>query len=41
MAVSFQPVVDESLCRAIGELPKCPKCNAIACPNLLMFDDWL
>lgn len=31
--------VDESSCRAIGELPRCPRCGALARPNILMFGD--
>lgn len=32
-------VIDTDL-RARGELPLCPKCGAIARPNILMFGDW-
>lgn len=32
--------VDESACRAIGELPSCPECGRTARPNILMFGDW-
>jgi NAD-dependent SIR2 family protein deacetylase len=36
-----QPVmVDEQTMRAVGSLPSCPQCGAIARPNILMFGDW-
>lgn len=31
--------VDEATCRAVGELPRCPHCGALARPNILMFAD--
>lgn len=31
--------VDESTFRAQGELPRCPHCDALARPNILMFSD--
>lgn len=31
--------VDEERMRAIGELPKCPRCAGLARPNILMFGD--
>ncbi len=35
--------VDEKSFRALGELPQCPNCGALARPNILMFGDmaWL
>lgn len=35
--------VDENTFRATGELPRCPRCSAVARPNILMFGDgaWL
>jgi len=35
--------VDERTMRAIGPLPRCPRCDALARPNILMFGDgsWL
>lgn len=35
--------VDEERCLLTSPLPRCPKCNAIARPNILMFNDqrWL
>jgi len=36
-----QPVeVDEQTMRAVGDLPSCPQCGAVARPNILMFGDW-
>ncbi len=32
--------VDEATLRARAPLPKCPRCGALARPNILMFDDW-
>lgn len=32
--------IDEASFRAQGELPRCPACQAIARPNILMFGDW-
>jgi NAD-dependent SIR2 family protein deacetylase len=32
--------VDPSTFRAVGNLPKCPACGALARPNILMFGDW-
>jgi NAD-dependent SIR2 family protein deacetylase len=32
--------VDEDTFRAISALPECPRCGAIARPNVLMFGDW-
>jgi len=32
--------VDMSTMRATGELPGCPRCGAVARPNVLMFGDW-
>jgi len=39
-ADAVDPVVDESACRLVGEVPLCPHCGAVARPNILMFDDW-
>lgn len=36
----LHPQVDEAACEWQGELPRCPRCGALARPNLLMFDDW-
>lgn len=32
--------VDEARCQLISQLPKCPNCEHLARPNILMFDDW-
>ncbi len=32
--------VDMERFEAVGELPRCPKCGALARPNILMFGDW-
>ncbi|WP_210330760.1 Sir2 family NAD-dependent protein deacetylase [Aliikangiella sp. G2MR2-5] len=36
----FSIGVDESSCRALGALPECPRCGALARPNILMFGDF-
>ena len=36
----FDPVIDEVACRITSPLPRCPNCNALARPNILMFNDW-
>ncbi|WP_454721864.1 MULTISPECIES: SIR2 family NAD-dependent protein deacylase [Cupriavidus] len=42
-ADDFLPDVDEATTRLRGPLPRCPACDALARPNILMFDDlqWL
>lgn len=32
--------IDLTSLRAAGELPRCPRCGALARPNVLMFNDW-
>lgn len=32
--------IDETTFRARSAFPRCPRCDAIARPNILMFDDW-
>ncbi len=39
-ASDFQPEIDEANCLLTGELPHCPRCGALARPNILMFGDW-
>lgn len=39
-ADAFVPAVDEQACRLVGEAPACPRCGAVARPNILMFGDW-
>jgi NAD-dependent SIR2 family protein deacetylase len=36
----FMPKVDEEICLLLNEPPRCPKCGAMARPNVLMFGDW-
>ena len=38
-ADGFEPVVDESECRIRSPLPRCPRCGALARPNVMMFGD--
>lgn len=37
---AYEPHVDEETFRAQGALPSCPRCRAIARPNVLLFGDW-
>lgn len=39
-ASAFHPEIDAENCRLLGELPHCPRCGALARPNILMFNDW-
>ncbi|WP_374205009.1 NAD-dependent deacetylase [Pseudonocardia sp. WMMC193] len=34
------PEIDPETMRAVGPLPACPSCGALARPNILMFGDW-
>jgi NAD-dependent SIR2 family protein deacetylase len=36
----FAVAIDEATMRAIPPLPACPRCGALARPNVLMFGDW-
>lgn len=38
-AEGFQPEIDSASCRITSALPRCPHCNQLARPNILMFDD--
>lgn len=38
-ADGFTPEVDTDACRLTSELPTCPRCGALARPNILMFGD--
>ena len=38
-ADGFEVAVDPETMRAVGELPRCPACGALARPNILMFGD--
>jgi NAD-dependent SIR2 family protein deacetylase len=39
-ADGFVPEIDTDACLLIGDLPHCPRCGALARPNILMFGDW-
>jgi NAD-dependent SIR2 family protein deacetylase len=39
-ADEFMPQVDEVNCLLLNEPPSCPRCGALARPNVLMFGDW-
>lgn len=39
-ADAFVPEVDEVACRLLNPPPRCPHCDAVARPNILMFGDW-
>lgn len=39
-ATDWEPDIDETTMLANGPLPACPKCGAVARPNILMFGDW-
>ncbi len=38
-AAGFEPQVDESRCLLLNAAPTCPRCGALARPNVLMFGD--
>jgi len=38
-ATGFNVVVDETTMKAVGDLPKCPRCKGLARPNIRMFGD--
>lgn len=38
-ADEFTPVVDSKNCLLVSEPPRCPRCGALARPNILMFGD--
>lgn len=38
-ADEFEPQVDAATCRLLSPLPSCPRCGAMARPNVLMFND--
>jgi NAD-dependent SIR2 family protein deacetylase len=39
-ADDFDPELDEEHCLLTSEFPRCPRCQAMARPNILMFGDW-
>jgi NAD-dependent SIR2 family protein deacetylase len=38
-ADAFMPLVDAQACRLRSDPPRCPRCGALARPNILMFND--
>lgn len=38
-ADTFEPVVDTEACQLLNDPPTCPRCGALARPNILMFGD--
>ena len=39
-ADDFDPDIDVDQCRLLSDLPRCPACDGLARPNVLMFGDW-
>lgn len=39
-AEEFEPDIDEERCEITSALPRCPYCEGIARPNVLLFGDW-
>jgi len=39
-ADAFHPEVDAQRCLLLNEPPRCPHCNSLARPNIMMFNDW-
>ena len=39
-ADDFSPQVDERQCRLLNDAPHCPRCGALARPNIMMFGDF-
>lgn len=39
-ANQIQPRIDQFRCEWLGDLPQCTQCQALARPNILMFDDF-
>ncbi len=39
-AEDFRPEVDLEQCRLVSALPRCPRCNELARPHIMMFNDW-
>lgn len=37
---AFVPEINMAKCHLVSEAPHCPKCGALARPNILMFGDW-
>ncbi|MFL9916902.1 Sir2 family transcriptional regulator [Paraburkholderia fungorum] len=39
-AIGFHPLVNETTSELESPMPRCPRCGALARPNILMFGDW-
>lgn len=39
-ADAFHPLVNEMTSELMSPMPRCPRCGALARPNILMFGDW-
>ncbi|SAK72529.1 silent information regulator protein Sir2 [Caballeronia catudaia] len=39
-ATDFHPLVNETTSELESPMPRCPRCGALARPNILMFGDW-
>jgi len=39
-ADDFRPEIDPEQCSIVSPMPRCPRCNGLARPNILMFNDW-
>ena len=39
-ADEFSPETDDESCRLLSAPPRCPRCEGLARPNILMFGDW-
>ena len=39
-ADTYEPIIEKDTMIAKNDLPYCPKCESIARPNILMFNDW-
>jgi len=39
-ADDYNPEIDEEHCLLTSDFPKCPHCQGMARPNILMFGDW-
>ncbi|CAN7770425.1 Sir2 family transcriptional regulator [Caballeronia sp. LjRoot34] len=40
LAEEFHPLVNEKTSELVSPMPRCPRCGALARPNILMFGDW-
>ena len=39
-ADEFEPEIDNDNCKLLSDFPRCPACDGIARPNVMMFGDW-